>query len=167
MVHCPFRICEAFIFVDRKLTYVSYFRISEFSYIELSFIGDFLYKSVEYTQDDIWKSRNRVQRLTEEKIIEEQGGFRKGRGCVDQIFAMKRLLEEHLRKDKKLYAAFMDLEKAYNRVDREALWSVMKIYGVGGQPLKEIQAFYRSMKAVYSLFPFANIFSTTILKENI
>ncbi len=25
----------------------------------------------------------RVQRLTEEKISEEQGGFRKGRGCVD------------------------------------------------------------------------------------
>ncbi len=28
----------------------------------------------------------RVQRLTDEKISEEQGGFRKGRGCVDQMF---------------------------------------------------------------------------------
>ncbi len=28
----------------------------------------------------------RVQRLTEDKISEE-GGFRKGRGCVDQIFS--------------------------------------------------------------------------------
>ncbi len=37
----------------------------------------------------------------------------------------------------------MDLEKAYDRVDREALWSVLKIYGVGGQLLKGIQAFYR------------------------
>ncbi len=36
-----------------------------------------------------------------------------------------------------------DLEKAYDRVDREALWSVLKIYGVGGQLLKRIQAFYR------------------------
>ncbi len=34
-------------------------------------------------------------------------------GCVDQVFAMKRLVEGYLRKDKKLYAAFMDLEKAY------------------------------------------------------
>ncbi len=48
-----------------------------------------------------------------------------------------------LRKDKMLYAAFMDLEKAYDRVDREALWSVLRIYGVGGQLLKGIQAFYR------------------------
>ncbi len=31
-----------------------------------------------------------------------------------------------------MYAAFMDLEKAYDRVDREALWRVLKIYGVGG-----------------------------------
>ncbi len=52
-------------------------------------------------------------------------------------------MEEYLGKDKKLYAAFMDLEKAYNRVDREALWNVLYIYGVGGQLLKGIQAFYR------------------------
>ncbi len=41
----------------------------------------------------------------------------------------------------------MDLEKAYDRVDREALWSVLKICGVGGQLLKGIQAFYRKVNA--------------------
>ncbi len=57
---------------------------------------------------------------------------------------MKKLVEEYLGKDKKLYAAFMDLEKAYDRVDREALWSVLRIYGVVGQLLiKGIQAFCR------------------------
>ncbi len=35
----------------------------------------------------------------------------------------------------------MDLEKAYDRVDREALWNVLRIYGVGGQLLKAIKAF--------------------------
>ncbi len=85
----------------------------------------------------------RLVEVTEGNVSEEQEGFRKGRGCVDQIFAMKMLAEEYLRKDKKLYAAFMDLEKAYERVDREAFWSVLKIYGVGGQLLKGIQAFYR------------------------
>ncbi len=37
----------------------------------------------------------------------------------------------------------MGLEKAYDRVDREAIWSVLKICGVDGQLLKGIQAFYR------------------------
>ncbi len=51
---------------------------------------------------------------------------------------MKRLVEEYLGKDKMLYAAFMDLEKACDRVYREALWSVLKIYGVSGELLKGI-----------------------------
>ena len=38
-----------------------------------------------------------------------------------------------LRKDEKLYAAFVDLEKAYDKVDREALWNVLKTYVFGGQ----------------------------------
>ncbi len=41
----------------------------------------------------------------------------------------------------------MDLEKAYNRIDRDALWSVLRSYGVGGQLLKGIQAFYREANA--------------------
>ncbi len=89
----------------------------------------------------------RLMEVTEGKVTTEQGGLMKGRGCVDQIFAMKMLVEEYLGKAKKLYAAFMDLEKAYNRVDREALWIVLKICGVGGQLLNGIQAFYREANA--------------------
>ncbi len=37
----------------------------------------------------------------------------------------------------------MDLEKAYDRVDRNALLNVLKIYGVGGQLMEGIKAFYR------------------------
>ncbi len=70
---------------------------------------------------------------------------------MDQIFAMKRLVEGYLGKDKKLYATFMDLEKEYDRADREALWSVLRICGVGGQLLKGIQAFYREAKAASAL----------------
>ncbi len=45
---------------------------------------------------------------------DEQGDFRKGRGCADQIFAVKILVEKYLERDRKLSAAFMDLEKAYD-----------------------------------------------------
>ncbi len=68
----------------------------------------------------------RVQRLTEEKISEEQGGCRKGRGCVDQIFSFRMVVEKILAKGKKLYAAFMDLENAYDRVSWLALWDILK-----------------------------------------
>ncbi len=62
-------------------------------------------------------------------------------------FVIKMLIEEYLRKDRKLYAAFMDLKKAYDRVDRKLLWDVLKIYGVGGQLMEGIKAFYREANA--------------------
>ncbi len=89
----------------------------------------------------------RVQQLTEEKIGEEQGGFRKGRGCVDQIFCFRMVVEKILTKGKKLYAAFMDLEKAYDRVDWPALWDVLKIYGVGEKLLRAVKSFYEEASA--------------------
>ena len=53
------------------------------------------------------------------------------------------MIEEYLRKDMKMYAAFMDLGNVYDRVGGEAL----KIYGVGGQLLVGINAFYRETVA--------------------
>ena len=42
--------------------------------------------------------------------MEEQAGL--GRGCRDQIFVMRQLAEKTIEKDGKMYAAFVDLEKA-------------------------------------------------------
>jgi len=89
----------------------------------------------------------RVQEITNGKVSEEQGGFRTGKGCVDQIFNMRMVIEKMLAKDKKVYAAFMDLEKAYDRVDWEAMWDVLKVYGVGGRLLSGVKAFYRDASA--------------------
>ncbi len=57
------------------------------------------------------------------------------------------LVEEYLGKDRKLYAAFMDFEKAYDKVGKETLWNVVKIYGVGGQLMEGIKAFYKEANA--------------------
>ena len=62
----------------------------------------------------------RVRVLTEGMIGDEQCGFRSGRGCVDQVFVMKQMSEKFCGKNKSLYVAYMDLEKAYDRIDRDA-----------------------------------------------
>ncbi len=61
----------------------------------------------------------------------------------EKVVWIKYFQLKYLGKDRKLYAAFMNLEKAYDRFDREALWNVLKIYGVRGQQMKGIKAFYR------------------------
>ena len=53
---------------------------------------------------------------------EDQCGFSEGRGCVDQIFAVRQLCDKYLGVNKEVYMAFMDLEKAYDKIDRNALW---------------------------------------------
>ncbi len=47
----------------------------------------------------------RMMKITDKIVGDKQGGFWKGRGCVDQIFAMKILVEKYLEKDRKLFAA--------------------------------------------------------------
>ncbi len=54
----------------------------------------------------------RLIQVTEEKVINEQGDFRKGKECVDQIFVMKRIVEEYFGKGEKLNMAFMDFKKS-------------------------------------------------------
>ncbi len=58
--------------------------------------------------------------------------FRVDRGCVDKVCT----------KEKDVYWAFMDLEKAYDRVDRDAMWQVLQLYGVGGKLWKAVKNFY-------------------------
>ncbi len=89
----------------------------------------------------------RMMKRTDKSVGDEQGGFRKDRGCVDQIFAMKILVEKYLEKDRKLFAAFMDLEKAYDRVDRKGLWETLRVYGVGGKLLEGVRSFYENATA--------------------
>ena len=84
----------------------------------------------------------RVIENSEGQIGEEQSGFRKGRSCADQIFVLRQVCEKMKEKKKRVFVAFMDLEKAYDRVEREAMWQVMRIYGIGGRVLKGIMSFY-------------------------
>lgn len=64
-----------------------------------------------------------IERLMQvtEKVSHKHWGFRKGKLCVNQIFAVKLAAEEYVGKDGKLHASLMDLQKAYDRVDREGL----------------------------------------------
>ena len=60
----------------------------------------------------------RVKVLMVDKVMDEQGGFRAGRGCINQIFAVKQIVEKVVERDKKVYMAFVELEKCYDNMNR-------------------------------------------------
>ena len=80
--------------------------------------------------------------LTDAVLMDEQGGFRVRRGCVDQLFAVREAIDNVIEKDKVVYAAFADMEKAYGSVSRSKLWVALKDYGVKERLLAAVQSFY-------------------------
>ena len=89
----------------------------------------------------------RVRADTECAIGDEQCGFRQGRGCMDQVFAVRQVCEKYLANGKYEFWAFMDLEKAYDTIDRHGMWQMLRVYGVGGKLLKAVQSFYVDSRA--------------------
>ena len=53
---------------------------------------------------------DRVHIVTEDLIEGEQGGFRAGRGCINQIFTLKHIGEKAQKKKRRVYVGLMDLE---------------------------------------------------------
>ena len=53
-----------------------------------------------------------------EEVMNEQERFRPGRECNDQIFAIRQVVRKTMEKDRSVYMAFVDLEKAYDNVNR-------------------------------------------------
>ena len=59
-----------------------------------------------------------------------QFGFVPGCGTTDAIFIIRQLQEKYIAANKPLYFAFVDLEKAFNRVSRKVLWWALRSLGV-------------------------------------
>ena len=56
-----------------------------------------------------------------------QCGFIKGKSIINAIFIVRQIQEKYLEKNRCLYQAFIDFEKAYDRVPREVIyWSLRK-----------------------------------------
>ena len=78
----------------------------------------------------------------ESKLEDGQCGFRPGRSITGQIFTLKQIFKKSWEYGKDLFACFVDLEKAYDRVPQDKLWTVLQEYGVNGQLLCVIKSFY-------------------------
>ena len=63
-------------------------------------------------------------------IDDFQFSFVPSRGTTDAIFVVRQLQEKYLAANKRLYMAFVDLEKAFDQVPRKVIWWALRKLGV-------------------------------------
>ena len=100
--------------------------------------------------DHVMKAMERVIETTIRDSIfidNMQFGFMPGRGTTDAIFIVRQLQEKYLAKNKKLYFAFVDLEKAFDRVPRKVIWWAMRKLGIEEWIVRFVQTMYHNTKS--------------------
>lgn len=80
-----------------------------------------------------------------EIIVEEQGGFRRERSTVDQIFILLEIIM--CRRPEPTYCCFIDIQKAYDKVWRAAIWEKLDKYGIRGKMWRVIKNIYERVES--------------------
>ena len=78
-------------------------------------------------------------------LREEQAGFRQDRSFTDQIATLQILVEQSIEWNSTLYVNFVDYEKAFDSLDRETLWKILRHYGVPTKLVNMIKNSYEGM----------------------
>ena len=72
----------------------------------------------------------RLQQYMNRELPDVQAGFRKGRGTRDQIANIRWIMEKAREFQKIIYFCFIDYVKAFESVDHNKLWKILKDMGI-------------------------------------
>ncbi|VDP11736.1 unnamed protein product [Heligmosomoides polygyrus] len=81
------------------------------------------------------------------KLSSNQCGFVAGCGTIDAIHAARLLVEKHREKQRPVHLAFLDLEKAFDRVPREVIWYALRQHGVPEELVEWVRMLYSCPKS--------------------
>ena len=72
----------------------------------------------------------RLQQYVNCELSDVQAGFRKGRGTRDQTANIHWIIEKAREFQKNIYFCFIDYVKAFDCVDHNKLWKILKEMGI-------------------------------------
>ncbi len=87
----------------------------------------------------------RMRNIVDPLLRDEQAGFWQNRSCTDQIAMLRIIVEQSLEWNSLLYINFVDYEKAFDSVDRETLWKLLRFYGIPTKMVNLIRNSYDGM----------------------
>ena len=126
---------------------------AEFHCLPLQVKGDALergnYHSLKLTEQVMKVLERIVDGLIRQLVLinDSQFVFVPGRGTTDAIFVVRQLQEKYLAANKRLYMAFLDLEKAFDRVPRKVIWWVLRKLRVEEWIVRLVQGMYANVRS--------------------
>ena len=69
----------------------------------------------------------RIQQYVNRELPDVQAGFRKGRGTRDQVANIHWIIKKAREFQKNIYFCFIDYAKAFDCVDHNKLWKILKM----------------------------------------
>ena len=89
----------------------------------------------------------RLQQYMNHELPDVQAGFRKGRGITDQIANIQWIMEKARQFQKNIYFCFNDYAKAFDCVDHNKLWKILKEMGIPDHPTCLLRNLYAGQEA--------------------
>ena len=102
-----------------------------FQYSCLSFIPHFTIALISHASKVMLQIlQARLQQYVNRELPDVQAGFRKGRGTRDQIANIHWIMEKAREFQKNIYFCFTDYAKAFDCVDHNKLWKILREMGI-------------------------------------
>ena len=90
----------------------------------------------------------RMKRTIFAKQRPQQSHFTPGQSTLDRIVALRLLAERRLEYRQPLYAAYIDLRAAFDSLDRNSLWNILKTIGIPPKLVDIIKTLYSPTHSV-------------------
>ena len=84
---------------------------------------------------------------TYHELPDVQAGFRKSRGTSDQIANICWIIEKAREFQKNIYFCFIDYAKAFDCVDHNKLWKILKVMGIPDHLTRLLRNLYAGQEA--------------------
>ena len=93
----------------------------------------------------------RLQQYVNRELPDVQAGFRKGRGTRDQIANIAGSWKKQESSKKNIYFCFIDFAKAFDCVDQNKLWKILKETGIPDHLTCLLRNLYAGQEATVEL----------------
>ena len=89
-----------------------------------------------------------LRQYVNRELPDVQAGFRKGRGTGDQTANIRWIIEKAREFQKYIYFCFIDYAKAFDSVDQDKLWKILKEMGIPDHLTCLLRNLYAGQEAI-------------------